>query len=380
MGSAGLNLMEARDASRPETIRQLTALRFLAALMVMLSHLEFLGANANPVVRETYALFLHQGFCGVSFFYVLSGFIITHAYRDRLVTGQVGTGTYLYHRMTRIMPLHWLTALLFAGWLTIAQADPPRPTTLLLNLGLLHAWFPAMAIHYSLNGPSWSLSDEWFFYIAFIPLVHIPVRGLCWMASIGAVVVASAALMTTLTVEGYSNVAEWFFYVNPAIRLLEFVTGMILHHAWQSGLGKRFSTTMAETVLVLAVPAAMLGFAVVEVPMPFRYQLAYLPLMGALVLVFAYGQGRVTQFLRTRTLVLLGGASFALYLTHRPIITLAYQLAGDPAQGWRDIVLALLLVPLCAAVSIAVFLNFERPVLRWSRGFHRARRVDAPAI
>jgi len=137
---------------------------------------------------------------------------------------------------------------------------------------------------------------------------------------------------------------------------------------------------MAETVLVLAVPAAMLGFAVVEVPMPFRYQLAYLPLMGALVLVFAYGQGRVTQFLRTRTLVLLGGASFALYLTHRPIITLAYQLAGDPAQGWRDIVLALLLVPLCAAVSIAVFLNFERPVLRWSRGFHRARRVDAPAI
>jgi peptidoglycan/LPS O-acetylase OafA/YrhL len=382
MNGSRANKAAAAGAAPPQagTIPQLTALRFFAAFVVLLSHLDFLESNASPVVGATYTLFLHQGFCGVSFFYVLSGFIISHAYRDRLATGRIGAGTYLYHRLTRIMPLHWLTALLFAGWLTIAEADPPRLTTLLLNLGLLHAWFPAMTIHYSLNGPSWSLSDELFFYIAFIPLVRVPIRGLCWIAALGGAAIAGLALISALTVEGYSNIAEWFFYVSPATRLLEFVTGMILYHAWRSGQGRRFSTTRVEAVLILAVPAAMVGFAVFEVPMPFRYQLAWLPLMAALVLVFAHGRGGVTRLLRTRLLVLLGEASFALYHTHRPIVTLAHQLVGDPARGWRDVALALLLVPLCAAVSIFVFLNFERPVLRWSRGGRRTRRMDAPAM
>ncbi|MCM8731659.1 acyltransferase family protein [Hephaestia sp. GCM10023244] len=361
-------------------ITQLTALRYVAAFAVMLSHLDFLAANTSPAVRATYTLFFHQGFSGVSFFYILSGFIISYAYRDRLLAGTIGTGAYLYRRLTRIVPLHWLTALVFAGWLAVAEADPPHLTTLVLNLGLLHAWFPAMTIHYSLNGPSWSLSDEAFFYVAFLPLVRVPVRGLCWIAALGLAVIAALALASSLTETAYSPTIEWFFYVNPAARLLEFVTGMLLYHVWRAGRGRAFATTAAEVTLIVAVPVAMLGFALLDVPMQFRYQLAYLPLMAALVLVFAYGGGGVTRMLRTRPLVLLGEASFALYLTHRPIITLTHQVLGGRAHGWGDVLLSALLLVVCSAVSIAVFLGFERPILRWSRRARRVPPMGVPAV
>ena len=130
--------------------------------------------------------------------------------------------------------------------------------------------------------------------------------------------------------------------------------------------------------MMVAIPAAMIGFSLAAVPMPLRWQLAYLPLMAVAVLIFAHGEGALSRAFRGRWLMLLGEASFALYLTHRPIITLAHRLwGGDPG---RDILLALGLPPFCIALSIAIFLLFERPLLRRLRQGVRAHDRDRESL
>jgi len=343
----------------PVTLGQLTGLRFVAAFAVLLSHLEFLAAEPGSRAAWLYETVLRQGYCGVSFFYVLSGFILSQAYGDRLADGALRLRTYFLLRICRIAPLHWIMALLFAGWLAVSAGGMPGGGTIALNLALLHAWVPDPDVHYSLNGPSWSLSDEMFFYAAFPWLCRVRGRRLAWGLACGVLLIAALAAVSLAGPGGYSPQAEWLFYVAPPVRLVDFVAGMLLHRIWRAGSARRLGGTGAELGAALAIPAAMLGFSLLAVPMEVRWQLAWLPLMALAVLVFAQGTGALSHLLRGRWPMLLGEASFALYLTHRPLVTLASRLwTGDP------VLLALALPPVCIGISIAVFLLFERPLLR----------------
>lgn len=349
--------MGALDGS--SSLSQLTALRFVAAFAVLLSHLDFLGDGSGRVSGWLYETLFRQGYCGVSFFYILSGFILSHAYGDRLKQGSIGLRSYMMLRICRIVPLHWLMALLFIGWLALA-GERPGPGTILLNLGLMHAWAPDPTIHYALNGPSWSLSDEIAFYAVFPWLCRMQTRSLCRYLAGGLMLVTVAATIMSRQ-GGYSATEEWVFYVFPPVRLIDFIVGMLLHRAWRSGYGHALAGTGVEVAVVIAVPAAMIGFSLIALPMPLRWQLAYLPIMAAAVLTFAYGQGAVSRALRHRWLILLGESSFALYLTHRPIITLTHRLWGsDPAY---QLSMSLSLPPFCVGVSLVIFLFLERPMM-----------------
>jgi len=345
------------------SLSQLTALRFVAAFAVLLSHLDFLGEGSGRASGWLYETLLRQGYCGVSFFYILSGFILSHAYGDRLRQGTATLRSYMMSRIFRIAPLHWLMALIFIGWLALA-GEMPGPGTILLNLGLMHAWVPDPSIHYALNGPSWSLSDELAFYAAFPWLCRMQTRSLGLCLSGGLFLITGWALIMARQ-GGYSATGEWVFYVFPPVRLIDFIVGMLLYRAWRSGHGNALAGTGAEVAVVIAVPAAMIGFSLMALPMPLRWQLAYLPIMAAAVLIFAHGRGAVSRALRNPWIILLGQSSFALYLTHRPIITLAHRLwGGDPAHYLS---MSLSLPPLCVGVSLMIFLFLERPMMAFLR-------------
>jgi peptidoglycan/LPS O-acetylase OafA/YrhL len=345
----------------PSFLAQLTSLRFVAAFLVLLSHLDFLAAVPGTRADILYQTLFRQGYCGVSFFYILSGFILSHAYGDRLMRGTVGLRSYFLSRICRIAPLHWTMSLLFIGWLALAR-DLPQPGTLLLNLTLLHAWAPDANTHYALNGPSWSLSDELFFYAAFPWLCRTRTRPMIWCLGAAVLLVLTAAIVIDAIHPLYSPTIEWAFYVAPPVRLIEFVTGMLVYRAYRRNYGGTIAGTAAEIFTIAMVIAAMIDFSLIALPMPFRWQLAYLPVMALLLLVFAHGQGAISHALRHPYMILLGEASFALYLTHRPVITLAQRLwGGDPVN---DLSMSLSLPPLCVALSLAVFLYFERPLLR----------------
>ena len=354
------------------SLAQLTSLRYLAAVAVMASHLTFLGTSTAAPLRLAYDRLLAQGYCGVSFFFVLSGFIISYAYRDDLAAGRLSVSDFLKRRALRIFPLHWLVALPFLAWVGAVHGGTVHTLTTVLNLLLLHAWALPPALHFSLNGPSWSLSVELFFYAMFPLLIMLRPPVLAVAAGVAVVVVAVLASRSAGRSGAYASDVEFLFYVNPLVRLIDFAAGMLVFLVYRGGWLRRLGGTPGEVLLLVLVPVAMIAAPALNVPLAWRYQLFFLPLMAVLVLVFAHGKGAVSRLLRQPSMVVLGEASFALYLVHRPIFTLATQIAR-PGGPTADVALALGLLVGSSIVSVQVYRRVDRPMQLWLR-----RRLAGP--
>lgn len=366
-------------AATDGALAQLTSLRYVAAFAVMGSHLEFLGASADAWLRLTYDRLLAQGYCGVSFFFVLSGFIISYAYRDDIAARRLSVPEFLRRRAVRIFPLHWLVALPFIAWVALVRGEPVDPLAAALNLLLLHSWALPVDLHFSFNGPSWSLSNELFFYAAFPLLILLRVRTLAIGTAVAVALVAVLASRSAGSSATYSSDVEWLFYVNPLVRLIEFAAGMLVFALYRSGRLQRLAGTPGEVLLLALLPVAMIAVDVLAVPLAWRYQLFFLPLMVALVFVFACGRGAVSRLLRAPALVALGEASFALYLIHRPIFTLAQQLAGTDLDAPAAVLLAITLLAGGTALSVQVHRRIDRPLQSWLRQrLQRVPRSSAP--
>ena len=151
----------------PANLKQLTSLRFFAALWVVAYHYW-------PSLTGGYPVLVDKGYLGVELFFVLSGFILAHVYLDDAGAGRLNYGRFLWARLARIYPVHLVTlaAIGLMGALALALGYPMRhqvivwsvlPQTLLL----IHAWGTASVSAW--NHPSWSISAEWFAYV-FFPL------------------------------------------------------------------------------------------------------------------------------------------------------------------------------------------------------------------
>ena len=161
-------------------IHSLTSLRFFAALMVFFSHLDFLRIHTDTAgnpdkYQDIYNTWFYEGYSGVTFFFILSGFILAHSYQDRLVNHTTATTDFFIYRIARIIPLHWLTLLLAIFLLRTSNDnyDFFSTSSFLANALLLQAWFSDINIAFSYNLVSWSLSDEMFFYAMFPLLIRL---------------------------------------------------------------------------------------------------------------------------------------------------------------------------------------------------------------
>ena len=187
----------------------------------------------------------------------------------------------------------------------------------------------------------------------------------------GMVLSVAGSCFAALRVEGYSPFVDWIFYVFPVTRLFEFVAGILLCRAWRSGIGRGWATSGTEAFLVILLLGSMVAVEWFALPLAFRYQLVFLPPMAALILVFAYGGGVLSRLLRHPTLQLLGEASFALYLIHRPMITFMERWAGAGIAS--DVALAVTMLLLAIFASVLTFTLLDQPVQRWLR--HRENRT-----
>lgn len=136
---------------------QLTALRFFAALMIVIHHsADIFGIKAAGVNWGQ----------GVSFFFVLSGFILAYVY-PRL-DSKPEVLRFWRARVARIWPAYLFC---FALGLLLVRY-PWGTTTALANLLMIQAWIPLSSFYFSYNAVSWSISTEALFYLAFPLLIY----------------------------------------------------------------------------------------------------------------------------------------------------------------------------------------------------------------
>jgi peptidoglycan/LPS O-acetylase OafA/YrhL len=211
----------------------LTGIRALAALLVLGLHTDLnVPADATVILP-----FLARGYLGVDFFFVLSGFIITHVYFASLAQPtRNAVQIFLWHRFIRLYPVHVtvLAALVVLVYLARVNHIPLnhpqewRGAEIPWQLTLLHAW--GVTAKPGWNAPSWSISAEWFAYLLF-PLLA-PALMLV-RERLAALLIAIAALAGTAAI---FSIADWSLNTwvgTPALaRVLgEFLCGAALCRA-----------------------------------------------------------------------------------------------------------------------------------------------------
>lgn len=340
----------------PMPLRSLTSLRFFAALLVVLSHLEFLESNSIGAVSWLAQNVFHEGYVGVTFFFVLSGFILSHSYSKKMANGG-SAQQFIHARIARIFPIHFLTILIALPLVLLGRKETLSVIggSLVANATLLQAWVPSTSWYFSFNAPSWSLSVEMFFYLAFPLLVGMASRSLFWTA---AALVATKAGITIGDPE-----SKFLLYVFPLLRLNDFIIGILLHRLFVA-LGPVSNRT--ATISQFLAVAALAAFAVLSpaISQGSRFDVYYLAPMSFMILSFAWQNGMGARLISGSTLLLLGEASFSLYMIHQLVIRYGRHILAAlhvPLGGIHDVVIACGYVAISVAVSIALFKLFELP-------------------
>lgn len=349
-------------------IRPLTSLRFLAAMMIVLHHAHVMewpwAKMLSPVLNH-----------GVSFFFVLSGFILTHVYSER---PSVGLGGFLRARYARIWPVHVLSVVVLVAIVAPDSITFDGPgvfskwVVLVANLALLHAIVPIIAYTFSWNSVSWSISTEIFFYLAF-PLLLRNIRA-TWHYKLGGALVMAAALLwllATLNVPITSELnavnAIAATYPSPIMRGFEFVLGMSVWVLWDRYLrGMQLSILMWTVLELICIGLTMMWLAnVLPVLASVNpWVLLFLGPVGScwvfsiLIALFASSQGVVALLLSVRPMVFLGGISFSVYMLHQ--IFFKYFLT---TAAWPDVPEWIYFAVLLGVSSLS-YLLVERPMQR----------------
>jgi peptidoglycan/LPS O-acetylase OafA/YrhL len=372
-------------------LRALTGLRFVAAFHVLAYHGLAPTAQSSWLMRSL----VGSGYVGVGLFFVLSGFVLTYTYHDSLRDGTATRRDFLAARVARIYPVYLLSLLValpplfWLVWSRGLRMDMGWLAQITgAYAGLLQAWDPSKAC--VLNCPAWSLSDEAFFYLAFLFVLPVVARWDVRRLMIAAVAAYALALLAPLLYMALrpdgvvpavpQPVWQWLAVVkfNPLIRLPEFVLGMLAGRWFLVVAPSRRRDVGLELGAALALLALLLCSPLLFYPLVHNGLLA--PVFAVLIYALARGAGPLSRVLATPVLVRLGAASFALYILHAPLlswITRGFRAAGiaPPPQPWLFAMFATLSI----AVSLLVFAVVEEPGRRFLRRRLTRRRADAPA-
>ena len=242
---------------------QLTSLRFFAAFAVLVYHTSFLKHAGEPLASIANTVF-DEGYAGVPFFFILSGFILSHTYQDSLNSGRISARKYLLLRAARIFPLHWIVAIVL---IIVAYNPSQYAWETIANLLLVQVWIPDPS-HYSLNGVTWTLGVELFFYGALIYLVRLSTKVIAALCLLWTVAICLGAI-ASIRVHGMhigGGPILWVFLISPVTRLLDFLTGVLAYRLFSISHHNPRLASEGLSIL-LCVGTAVVVYEFVEHPM-----------------------------------------------------------------------------------------------------------------
>jgi peptidoglycan/LPS O-acetylase OafA/YrhL len=366
------------------------------------NHLDVL-TNSPAGIRNI----IRAGYVSVSLFFVLSGFILAHTYLSEREEPAFDRRSFWIARVARIYPVYLLGLLLAAPFVLEAHFHSDRPvwsTFKILVMGgsccsLTQSWIPPLAVAW--NGPGWSLSAEAFFYLLFpfvAPLfwrLNRP-QTLMALAGLWLLSLVPPLLCWFVPVPGFSNCPAtvaptpgWVSKLvafNPLLRLPEFLLGIALGRLFflkgdttQRALRSskhRSLPCAALTRFVLILSLMGISCLLVcgdRIPYAFLHNGLLDIFFAALIYALACGSllGERLPILRVLSLpvfVLLGEASYAIYILHVPFRTWMYRILDWIHPGIQPSLQLLVVYTLFTlGVSILVFKVIEEPSRRLIR-------------
>jgi peptidoglycan/LPS O-acetylase OafA/YrhL len=341
----------------------LDSFRFLAALLVGVHHVtinfQLFTAAESPLIASFYAF--------VDFFFIISGFVIAINYADRIDS----LGTYLQflrRRLARIYPLHLLTLAIFAVAGTLAlryglEFDRPdyfSPKWLPENLLLIHAW--GTVPHRTFNGPSWSISAEFFVYLLFPLFAFLAHRV---RLALNLLLLAAFIVILGAAREAY-GLSPWYDGMQDFGNLRAvpcFFAGVLLAEAVRKGWIPGLRHGLALSFAALGATMLVLQFHGTGVVADAMFVLT-------VAMIVTADRGQPGNLLTGPVFRMLGDASYAFYMLHMGIIAFVVIVARKTVgiEGIWGFVGAGAVLLIATVLAVLTFRYFENPARRLLQG------------
>jgi peptidoglycan/LPS O-acetylase OafA/YrhL len=346
----------------------LTGLRGIAAYAVLTAHAldsSFIYGSVQPFHAPASRL----AYFGMSLFFVLSGFVIQHNYGVLFAKEPFGRALYQFFvaRFARLYPLYIVT-------LIPALAYLPSPYFLnewwagLAYLTLTQSWFNMQMATFA---PDWSISTEWFFYFAFVPLTLIVVRrpALTLILASAAGVVALGVLFTYYQASAIALVEQccvhdtkvsssawgWLIYFSPLTRLPEFILGMLAAKTYAVMSERPHNRLVGSIVITVClawcVTVVFTKISASSILALLASNFIFAPALALLMLNCCLNNdGLLNRILSARPLMFAGEISYSVYIWSWSALTLVGSLFISPEASW--------LAYANSAVKMAVILGY----------------------
>jgi peptidoglycan/LPS O-acetylase OafA/YrhL len=360
------------ETSKPAPLKALTGLRCFAAINIVLFHF------SNPQWFGFMAPVVNAGFISVSYFILLSGFVLAYNYSARAQNGELDRKRFWEARFTRIYPIYLLSLLLSLGQL---KTEYPTHTPAMFWTGvvltplLLQGWIPAIATF--LNTPAWTMSAEAFYYFIF-PWVAkwkppASMTRLLWkMAGVWVVGLVPGALYMIFNPDGIRTPDRWSYGIwlwalkyTPYAHVCSFVFGVML--ASLHGMIPRTHPVRLWLGLLGFAGIYVLACMGPLVPYVIIHDGLLMPLFACIILGLG-GENLLASALSIRPLVFIGEASYCLYLLH---FNLWYMVHGSHVLDWLGLMRFDPWISYVLMIAMALLaLHFvEKPAQRVLRGW-----------
>jgi peptidoglycan/LPS O-acetylase OafA/YrhL len=288
-------------------IKSLTSLRFIFALLVFFVHLDMLHVAI--------------GHC---FFIILSGFILSMVYEERILKREIGFKDFIAKRLLRIYPLYVLTFILAIPVSLDWFYDKPIKWAIsaVLNLLMLQTLVPNNYVYFSFNGVAWTAADLMIFY-AFFPFLIIlfsRFKKIHCLAVIGFMILFLLIAMN-MTLEQYHH---YLFYIFPASRIFGFILGIMLYKLL-AGRQLRINYKVASFLEICSVMVLIAFYVFAELNVerlkPYVYSVYLWIPITVLIGIFYFEKGVISQkFLSQKIMCSLGSISFSFFMIHQLVI------------------------------------------------------------
>jgi peptidoglycan/LPS O-acetylase OafA/YrhL len=328
---------------RPE----IDGLRAVAVLGVVLFH-EKIGALAG-------------GFVGVDIFFVISGYLITQKIVMNVRSGAFSLAAFYITRARRILPALFFTvaATFVAGTLWLAPETfrglSKESTHAVLSISNIQYWRESNSYFAQASDQlpllhCWSLSLEEQFYLVWPTLILLGLR----LEKTIFAIVAAAVMSFCFAIIWTAQDPQAVFFLMP-FRIFEFAIGgliMFVEAARRSSLAA--ISEIISGLGLLTIVASMVGF---DANSPF-WAVSLLPCLGAAAVILSGTQTLTARLIANWPALVIGRASYSLYLCHWPIAFFARIIFGDAAAGPAGIAAS---VAVMVAVALAMHRFIETP-------------------
>lgn len=337
------------------------ALRFFAAFLVVLTHSTFYASERLlPGVG-----FWPGGATGVNIFFVISGFVMVVSTTELKGLAN-GWKIFVWRRLVRIVPMYWIATTLKLTALILIPAVVLHSQLDIFHIISSYLFIPTVNVEGEFKpflAVGWTLYFEMFFYALFALALYLRANLYYF---VGTVLVLFASLSMFRT----AGLAATMFF-DPIV--LQFFFGMLVAATiWRTPVLNRiakYHPSLPAAFSICGVVLLLAPFEVPNVPDAFRTGVPATMIVLGVVLLEPHLKGRLPK-----TLLVLGDASYVLYLFHpliAPIVPTVFREA-DVLNFWACVLVSsVVAIFACTVIHIVI----ERPLTQQLRSLARSRRA-----